>query len=116
MSLELFSLASVCQILYIWQLRPLYSLIGSDGGTEIYLSDSARTKDPKDKLPLFGGMSTNGERWPALDQRACESESQTLICRGTCTLLEYFHFVLLHTSNPPHFRGNIVLLYSTTYI
>lgn len=48
---------TVCQILYIWQLRLLYSVIGSDGGTEIYLSDSALIKDPRDKLPLFRGMS-----------------------------------------------------------
>ena len=49
----------------------LYSLIGSDGGTEIRPSDSALIKDPRDKLPLFGGMSTNREHWPALDHRVC---------------------------------------------
>lgn len=71
MSLGLFSVVTVCQILYTWQLRRLYSLIGSDGGTKIYLCDSALIKDPKDKLPLlfpfFGGISTNREHWSASD-------------------------------------------------
>lgn len=51
----LFSVATVCLTLYTWQLRLLYYLIGSDEETEIYLSDSALIKDPKDKLPLLFG-------------------------------------------------------------
>lgn len=103
---------AVCQIWYIWQPSSLlsYWIKWRDG--DIYLSDSPLIKEPKDKLPLFGGMSTNREHWPALkSERVCESDSPTLICSRTCTLLKYFHFLLLYTSAPLHFRGNIVLLY-----
>lgn len=72
----------------------LSSLSGSEGGTEIYLSDSALIKDPKDMLSLFRGLSANREHWPTLDKES-ESESPTLFCSST--LLEYFHFVLSST-------------------
>lgn len=54
MSLELFSLVTAARF-DTFGSSALYSIIGSNGGTEIYLSDLALIKDPKDKLALFGG-------------------------------------------------------------
>lgn len=54
MSLELFSLVTAARS-ETFGSSALYSIIGSNGGTEIYLSDLALIKDPKDKLALFGG-------------------------------------------------------------
>lgn len=91
MSLELFSVVAVTVSLDTFGSWALSSLSGSDRGTEIYLSDSALIKDPKDMLSLLGGLSANREHRPTLDKES-ESESPTLFCSST--LLEYFPFVL----------------------
>ena len=38
-----------------------------------------------------------------------------LLCWGTCTLLDYFHLLLLFTSTPLHLRDKYCTFYSTTY-
>ena len=93
MSLELFSMVAVTASLDTFGSWALSSLSGSDRGTEIYLSRSALIKDLKDMLSLLGGLSANREHRPTLDKES-ESESPTLFCSSTCTLLEYFHFIL----------------------
>lgn len=80
MSLELFSLVTAARF-DTFGNSALSSILGSNGGTEIYPSYSALIKDPKDKLPLFGRITTNREHWT--DFKVCESESPTLLCSST---------------------------------
>lgn len=75
-----------------------YSVIGSDGGTEIYLSDSALIKDPKDKLPLCGGLSFSSKRlcvW-------IRCSFTTTLYLSTFLLLCYFILLHQYFHPPPH--------------
>ena len=90
---------TICQILYIWQHRLLYCATGSDGGTEINLSDSALIKDPKDKLPFLEGMSFNRELASISSKRlwvrGIDTHSQRYL---STSLLCYFRLLLQYIS------------------
>lgn len=93
MSLELPSVDTVCQFWCIWQLSSIvyHWIRWRDRDLSVWYSSDKRSK---------GQAATfwrNRHLWSSFSSFS-ESESATVIGNSTCTILEYFHF-LLHREN-----------------